>query len=207
VNPRGIAGSEGRLDGLTLHDFAADVAGIIERLQCAPAHVLGHAYGNRVARCLAADHPEMVKSVILLAAGGLVGPEPAALDASERLNREDPMSEEEHLRLLRIAYFAAASDPRAWMEIETWTAARRAQLAASVATELADWWTGGTAPMLVIQGLEDATAPPANGRDLKERLGDRVTLVELSGAAHALIPEQPEQVEQAILDWLHKHKN
>jgi pimeloyl-ACP methyl ester carboxylesterase len=31
VNPRGAGGSRGPLDGLTLHTFAADVAGVIER--------------------------------------------------------------------------------------------------------------------------------------------------------------------------------
>jgi pimeloyl-ACP methyl ester carboxylesterase len=37
-------------------------------------HILGHAFGNRIARCLAADHPAMVRGVILVAAGGLIGP-------------------------------------------------------------------------------------------------------------------------------------
>lgn len=40
----------GPTDGLTLHDFAADVAGVIEGLDLAPAFVLGHTFGNRIAR-------------------------------------------------------------------------------------------------------------------------------------------------------------
>src|SRR5262249_58314059 len=52
VNLRGIDGSSGPLAGITLHDLAADVAGVLEALGAAPAHIVGHAFGNRVARCL-----------------------------------------------------------------------------------------------------------------------------------------------------------
>ncbi len=37
-----------------------------------PFHLVGHAYGNRVARCLAADRPDRVASLILLGCGGKV---------------------------------------------------------------------------------------------------------------------------------------
>ena len=89
INMRGVGSSQGPLEGVTLHDLASDVAGVIEALDCAPAHVLGHAFGNRVARCLAADRPALVRSVIVLAAGGLIGPphlwaRPSVLPAPQR---------------------------------------------------------------------------------------------------------------------------
>src|SRR5262249_39202363 len=62
INMRGVASSTGSLAGASLHDLAADVAAVIEAFACAPAHVLGHAFGNRVARCLAADRPDLVRS-------------------------------------------------------------------------------------------------------------------------------------------------
>jgi pimeloyl-ACP methyl ester carboxylesterase len=37
-------------------------------------HLVGHAFCNRIARCLAVDQPPLVRSVTLLAAGGLIGP-------------------------------------------------------------------------------------------------------------------------------------
>src|SRR5262249_52302600 len=73
VNMRGTGESRGSLDGITVHDLAADVAGVLESLDCGPAHLVGHAFGNRVARCLAADRPSLVRSVTVLAAGGLIG--------------------------------------------------------------------------------------------------------------------------------------
>jgi len=50
VNPRGAGASTGPMDGLTLHDLAGDVAGLIQELDLAPGFVLGHAFGNRIAR-------------------------------------------------------------------------------------------------------------------------------------------------------------
>src|SRR4051794_22777832 len=52
-SPRGMEGSTGPLDGLTLHDLAADIAVLIEGWTEGPVTVIGHAFGNRVARTLA----------------------------------------------------------------------------------------------------------------------------------------------------------
>jgi pimeloyl-ACP methyl ester carboxylesterase len=49
-----------------------------------------------------------------------------------------------------------------------------------------DWWSaGGTAAILIIQGLQDQIAPPENGPLLKAEAPHRVELVELDGASHA----------------------
>jgi pimeloyl-ACP methyl ester carboxylesterase len=60
--------------------------------------------------------------------------------------------------------------------------------------------------MLVIQGTEDVVAVPENARRLASEFPDRVTLVEILHAGHALLPEQPEQVEKAILAFLHSKR-
>src|ERR1700739_860210 len=83
INMRGVGGSCGSLDDATLHDLAGDVAGVIKAIGCGPAHLVGHAFGNRIARCLAVDQPSLVRSVTLLAAGGLLAP-PAPLGAPLR---------------------------------------------------------------------------------------------------------------------------
>ncbi|MDH4065677.1 MAG: alpha/beta hydrolase, partial [Acidobacteriota bacterium] len=63
INPRGAGASTGAAEGVTLHTLADDVAGVIEQLDGGPVWVAGHAFGNRVARMLASDHPELVKGV------------------------------------------------------------------------------------------------------------------------------------------------
>ncbi|WP_237737180.1 alpha/beta fold hydrolase [Rhodococcus sp. 21391] len=67
---RGIGGSEGPLEAITLHDLAADIATVIEDQDNGPAMVVGHAYGHYVARTLAAHRPALVRGVVVAAAGG-----------------------------------------------------------------------------------------------------------------------------------------
>jgi hypothetical protein len=49
----------------------------------------------------------------------------------------------------------------------------------SQATPLADWWAGGTALILVVQGLDDRRAPPGNGWVLRDQIGARVRVVDI----------------------------
>ena len=198
LNPRQVGASEGPLEDLTLHDLAGDVAGVITQLGEGPAHVLGHGFGNRVARCLAADHPELVRSVILLAAGGQVPGDQDALDALGQ-TYEPGLSDEARLAAIETALFAPGSDARVWLGLPVWPDVRRAQGAADRATPREEWISAGEAvPMLIIQGRHDRVAPPANGRWLSERLGDRVRLVELANAGHALVPEEPDEIVAVI---------
>src|SRR5262249_26343412 len=63
INFRGSGKSTGPAKRVTLQTFADDVAGVIQALKVAPAHIAGHDFGNCVARMLAASHPELVRSV------------------------------------------------------------------------------------------------------------------------------------------------
>jgi len=201
INPRGIEGSTGPLEKLTLKDYAGDVAAVINALGLPRAHVLGHAYGNRVARALAVDHPGLVQTVILLAAGGHVGPRPEAVKAAEKLESPDA-TRAEKIEATRVVYFGPKSDPMPWVDLKDYSTASKAQGEALRASPRDLWWSGGTAPMLVIQGLEDKIAPPENGRALRDEYADRVKLVELPDAGHALVIEQPKAIAKAIHDFL-----
>ena len=204
VNPRGAGKSEGPMENLTLHDLAGDLAVVIEALKGAPAAVIGYAFGNRVARCLAADRPGLVRCLVLLAAGGKVPPRsPEFLEAAKML-RTRGIAEEERKSALKAAFFAPDSDPSPWLT-GMWPAAGRAQSAAGQATPLEEWWSGGQAPILVIQGKKDLCASPENGRLLKEECGDRITLKDIPNAAHALLFEQPGAVQEAIVAYLKKY--
>ncbi len=66
--PRGIGKSTGPLTGISLHDFARDIAEVIKALGGGRAVIAGHAYGNWIARMTAVDHPALVRGVVVLAA-------------------------------------------------------------------------------------------------------------------------------------------
>jgi pimeloyl-ACP methyl ester carboxylesterase len=200
LNLRGAGGSSGPLEGLTLHDLAGDVAAVIEALGCAPAHVVGHAIGQRVVRCLARDRPELVRSVTALATGGAVAPESEVLRHLVRTFQPD-LSWAERVESLRAAWLAPDSDPEAWRD-GWWPEQFAAFSAAAASTPKSEWWDAGRAPILAIQGLRDRVAPPANGRALRADFGDRARLVELEGAGHALLPERPEAIARHLVSFL-----
>jgi pimeloyl-ACP methyl ester carboxylesterase len=201
--PRGIGGSTGPLKDITYHDLASDVAATIESLVGRPATVIGHDFGNRIARTLASDNPRLVKQLILLSAGGMVPRSPEMEKLTTRF-WESALSREDRLRATRQMSFAAGNDvPRTWEEGWYFEVAR-AQRASDARTSLKEWWAGGSAPMLVVQGTEDVVALPENAKRLAAEFPKRVTVVEIPHAGHALLPEQPEQVEKAILAYLQR---
>jgi pimeloyl-ACP methyl ester carboxylesterase len=201
VNMRGVGESRGSLDGTTLHDLAVDVAEVLESMDCGPAHLVGHAFGNRVARCLAVDRPALVRSVTLLAAGGLIGPS-TPLGTNFRNATEVKMNGSDCVTVLGARWLSPASDPKVLAQVECWPAVLVAHLATSQGMALEDWWGAGTAPLLVIQGLDDEAAPPGNGHALREQFGERVRVIDLPRAGHFLLLEQPEAVTRAVAEFV-----
>ena len=201
INMRGVGASRGTLDNATLHDLASDVAGVLEALQCGPAHILGHAFGNRIARCLAADHPAVVRSAILVAAGGLIAP-PTPLGSSFRDLPPTKLMGPECVAL-GARWLSPDSDPNVLASVECWPQVTIAHFATGGRVQRDEWWTGGNAaPLLAIQGLDDIVAPPGNGHALRDQLGERVQVVDIPRAGHFLIVEQPDRVVAAVTDFI-----
>ncbi len=199
--PRGMGRSTGKLDGLTLHDYAADVAAVIRHAAAGPAIVLGHAFGQWIARCVAADHPTLVQGVVLAAAAAKHAPP----QLREHLARcvDTSLPDTDRLAALRVAFFAPGHEPSADWLTGWHPASSRSQRAASAATPQAEWWAGGTAPILDLQAEQDPWRPRSTLHDLRDELGaDRVTVVVIPDASHALFPEQPDATVNAVLAWL-----
>ena len=203
LDPRGVGESRGPAEGVTLHDLAADAAIVIENLCDGPAHVIGHANGQRIARCLAADRPELVDRLVLLASGGKLEPDPVWSLYGRLYDADLPV--EVRLDALRRIFFAPGNEAEAWLD-GWWQAAREIQDRANAATPLEDWWHGGEAPMLVVQGLADLIARPGNGHMLADELGPRVTVVDLPRVGHAMLPEDPAGIAALVIDYLSEQR-
>ena len=198
--PRGMGASTGSLDGITLHDLARDIAAVIETLCDGPAVVIGHAFGNRIARCLAADRPALVDLVVLLSSSGKVQPTPEIAEAI-RLAQAVDTPADIRAEAVRAAWFAPGSDIAPWLD--GWSQpVMRAYLAAAAATPVDEWWTAGSAEVLIVQGLCDVSAPVGNGRLLHAEIGARATLIELADVGHALPVEKPALVASTVIDFM-----
>jgi pimeloyl-ACP methyl ester carboxylesterase len=198
--PRGMGASVGPMEHLTLHDFAADVAAVIAAEDSGPAVVLGHAFGQWIARSLAADRPDLVRGVVLAAAAAK-NPPPELREHLARCVDTD-LPDATRLAALRVAFFAPGHDPSEWLS--GWhKAAGAAQRAASAATPRQEWWAAGTAPVLDVQAQHDPWRPRDTLNQMRDDLGaDRVTVVVIPDASHALIPEQSAKLIEVVLNWI-----
>lgn len=203
VNPRGIS-STGPIEASTLHELAADIAGVIGTVGSAPVHLIAASFGTRIARCLATDSPDLVRTVIMVSAVGLTPSNDAEVIAAAKTTFKQDISNEEWEEAAALAFFSPTSDSSIVQQLRIWHAVHDAQMVASRATPLEEWWKGGQAPMLVIEGLDDRVAP-GNGHDMRNRLGDRVTVVELKDAGHLPILEQPTEVAEAAVAFMREH--
>ena len=197
--PRGAFGSTGPMTGITLHDLARDVAKVIEDAGGGPAFVGGHAFGQWVARMVATDYPHLVRGVMLIAAAAKSIPPELTAGVNKCSDPATPRSE--RLVLLQKLFFAPGHDPSGWLE--GWhLPARVCQRVASAATKQAEWWGGGSAPILDLQAALDPFKPREKRQELTDELGERVTVTVIDDASHALIPEQPVAVTAALVGWM-----
>ena len=197
--PRGIGQSRGPSTGITLHDYALDVAKVIEHEARGPAVIVGHAYGNWVARMTAVDHPQLVRGVVIAAAGAKNFP--AYLSGYIDKCEDASLLDEERLKYLRLTFFASSNDPKPWLH--GWhPEVKKAQRAARAATKTEEFWFGGNAPMLDLMAAEDPFRPADTRNENRAELGPRVSVAVVPNASHALIPEQPALVVDAITGWM-----
>ncbi len=199
--PRGTCRSTGPMKGLTLHDFARDVAAVIEDAGGGPAVVAGHAFGNWIARMTAADHPRLVRGVAILAAAAKTYPR--ALSEAVTKSADVTLPDAERLEYLRSTFFAPGHDAGVWLK-GWYPEVNASQFAAGRATRQEEWWGAGSAPLLDLQAACDPFKPREATNELRDEFGERVTIGVIPDASHALIPEQPAAVVDAIVAWMRK---
>src|SRR5262245_22035820 len=205
--PRGAGESRGPMSGLTLHDFARDMAAVIRHEGGGPAVMIGHAFGNWVARMTAVDYPDLVRGVVIVAAAAKAYPTgfAGAKELSEAVRKagDGKLPDEERLKYLRMAFFAPGSDATVWLtgwyhEVD------EMQFAAGRATKQSEWWSGGNVPLLDLQAANDPFKPRSMMNEIKDEFGDRATVIVIPNASHALVPEQPAAVIESIVAWMRK---
>jgi pimeloyl-ACP methyl ester carboxylesterase len=205
--PRGILGSSGPMKDLDLHDFAADVAAVLDQEKTGPIVVVGHAWGSQPARMLAADRPDLVCGVIMAAASaGKLLPgsteKPYSRLRAEIDGAGNPeLSKDVRLENLRKAFFAPGSDPSVWLD-GWYQEAHHAQSHARMFTNIDEYFSAGeVVPILDLQAEFDAVVVP---NIMKPYLGDRVTVQVIKNAGHSMAPEQPLAMSQAIVAFAKK---
>ena len=198
--PRGIGASTGPMEGILLPALARDVAEVVRHWGSGRSVLVGHAYGNYVARMTAVAFPDHVRGVVLAAAAArTLTPE---IQAAPAIAGNIELPDDVRLDALRLAFFAPGHDATAWLR--GWYPRTQAMQAASSrgAVKPDAWWHAGDVPLLELIPDSDPFKPPQHWNQMKEEFGDRITVKVIGAASHALFPEQPGAVAEAIDAWV-----
>lgn len=203
INPRGAGQSEGPAQGATMHTMAGDVIGVLKALGLEKVDLAGHAFGNRVARTVEHDAPEYVRSVICLAAGGVVQPQPEAAGALN-LVFDPGATEEDILNSMKYMVGDPASAEASWAYVKASRYPAAAAVVGAASQTPEDSWSrpSGKNPFLIVQGTNDQIAPSENGELLKDELGDLAEVVSIQGGGHLMVINYARETTQAMLNFL-----
>jgi pimeloyl-ACP methyl ester carboxylesterase len=196
--PRGMGASNAPLAGLTLHHLARDVAATIDALADGRAIVAGHAFGHFIARVTDLDHNHCVRGLVVLA--GAARSFPAGLPQALECAADAGQPRATRLAALRHAFFAPGNDASPWLD-GWYPQLRDAYRRASATPDKNTWWPVSHAPILDLQGACDPWRPQSTRDELRQVLGDKVTVRIIDDASHALPDEQSAAVSAAIVDW------
>jgi len=58
-----------------------------------------------------------------------------------------------------------------------------------------------------VQPLQDVLAPPENADAVREAAPERVQIIQIDRAGHALLPEQPDAVARAVIEFAKQLSN
>lgn len=212
---RGIPPSDAPPGGYRLADLVADTKGLIEALGLAPCRLVGTSLGSMIAQELAIAEPHLVRAAVLLATRARPDALRRAQAAAERALAESgvrlPPKYLAANSVLRMLSPRTLNDDEAisyWLEI--FELARGGDV---VAPGQAGIDTDGdrraalrgiVAPCRVIAFSDDVVTPPHLAAEVADAIAD-CDLVEIPGCGHLGHLERPDQVNEAIAEFLVKH--
>ncbi|NUO56491.1 MAG: alpha/beta hydrolase [Hamadaea sp.] len=213
VNHRGTAPSPVPPGPYLMSQLVADVVALVQLLNCGPVHLIGASLGAFVAQEVALTRPDLVRAAVLMGTR-------ARTDKFRRLlaralaaqtRSTSPASELESLmHLVQLFGPGTLTDEQKmsdWLELQrrfpTKGAGPAAQYDASVIGDRRAALAGLTRPCLVMAFSADLITPPAAGLEVHQAIPS-ATYVEFPGLGHFGFLEEPDAVNQAIIDFLVK---
>jgi esterase len=193
-------------------DFVADLAGMLDQLGWARAVVVGHSMGGHNAMAFAAWHPDRVRALVIVDARPAVPGE--RLDRMHARGRRPPRrypTLEAAAEAFRLLPRETVADPALLAHLgRTSVGARdghfvpRFDPAAYGARRPVDAWPllgRITAPTLIVRGALSPILPADLAERMREAIPD-AALVEIAGAYHHLVLDQPEAFAGALATFL-----
>jgi pimeloyl-ACP methyl ester carboxylesterase len=116
IDLRGHGRSTAPWGGYEVPALAADVAALLDRLQCGPAIAVGHSLGGAVAALVAVERPDLIRALVAIDPGCLVPDEagPGLAQTLAGYERDDPA------RAIRSDFDRLAHAPATPRALATW---------------------------------------------------------------------------------------
>lgn len=201
-NYRTLGASTGKIEGLTLHDYANDLWKVADNLGLKKVYLAGKTFGNRVVRTASQDHPERVLGIVLIGAGGEAQPSEETIALYQRY-MDPSISKEEWLKLQGQLMYAPGNEHLAILDQEQgeFPILAGEQAKSSEATPNEQWSMGGTAPMLVITCLLDRVAVPESALNIAKKRA-KTWLVGLPLCGHNMLNEKGNDIKRLIVEFI-----
>lgn len=206
---RGHGGSATRDVRTDMADLAGDLAGLMDALGIARAHLVGLSLGGMTVQALASRMPERAASATLMATAAFM-PSEATWEERARTVRSQGTAAVVEATLGR--WFTpgfAERDPGAVQAVrERFVACDAVGYAACCGAigrmDLRPDLPALSAPVLVIAGRDDPSTPPAMAEEICAHV-PQAELVVLPRAAHLLAVERPEATGSYLRAFLDRH--
>jgi pimeloyl-ACP methyl ester carboxylesterase len=210
-------GGTGTLPGAGLSDLAGHVAAVAKHEEMAPAAVLGYSLGGPVALRLAAECPDSVSAIALVASAGIVSTTRRAklwIKATNALrparkvaHLRDPIARRPNLRAVVFGFWGA-EEPRALppeavlglLEAQPEHTDVRSASRALVRDDPREYLNRVSCPALVVWGARDRLTPLEDGFELARGLAAPLRVAPAAG--HLLVAEYPEECAEILLGFL-----
>lgn len=188
---------------------ARDLAAILDAVGTGPAHVLGFSQGGMIALALAAQRPDLVRSLILVSTTARTTPEQAALfrQRAGDLEREGAGREADVYLTRAFAPDFREQNPDLIREYAAIVRSNDARAVAATFRALADFDGREAAaavqcPALILAGELDAGMPPDPHARMLARLLPDARLVVVPGAGHTLHIEAPQVFRERVIGFI-----
>ena len=212
LDVRGHGGTSKPDQAYSIKGFSDDLLGFLEKRQISKAHILGLSMGGAIAQKFALDHPEMIRSLILVSTFSYI--DDHARRAFEGLKKNlaqggYPAFFDGILNLAFTSRFIAANPgPIAELkekriQINSPVAIGRAT-DACMAFNLKDQISRITLPTLVVSGREDVFTPVHLAEQIHRSIRSSEWKI-IEGAGHALYIEKALALSQTVLEFLKRH--
>lgn len=198
----------------SLHEMAADAAGLLEELADGPAHIVGMSMGGMIAQLLAIHYPEQVKSLTSIMSSSSAPDLPGPREDAAKVLASAPLSQEMKdivafgLKVNDVIGSPGFRWDRELLETHIRNCVERAyrpdgymrQYAAVLsANSRREDLQKVTSPTLVIHGSDDPLVQPVCGEDVAKQIsGAKFSAVE--GMGHDLSPSLCQHLSGLILD-------